>query len=44
MYLKIGLTSFSMPNLGMGQALDEHLEQKTWPHARQWCCRVNRPN
>ena len=20
--------------------LEEHLPQKTWPHALQWCCRV----
>lgn len=31
-------TSFSMPNLGMVEDLEEHLPQKIWPHARQWCC------
>lgn len=31
-------TSFSMPNLGMVEYLEEHLPQKIWPHARQWCC------
>jgi len=30
-------TSFSMPNLGTIDVLDEHLLQKIWPHARQWC-------
>lgn len=30
-------TSFSMPNFGMVEYLDEHLPQKIWPHARQWC-------
>lgn len=27
-----------MPNLGMVEYLEEHLPQKIWPHARQWCC------
>ena len=27
-----------MPNLGMVEHLEEHLPQKIWPHARQWCC------
>lgn len=31
-------TSFSMPNFGMVEYLDEHLPQKICPQARQWCC------
>lgn len=30
-------TSFSMPNLGMVEYLDEHFPQKICPQARQWC-------
>ena len=30
-------TSFSIPNLGMMVDLDEHLAQKMFPQARQWC-------
>lgn len=26
-----------MPNLGMVEYRDEHLPQKIWPQARQWC-------
>ena len=40
---KIWLASFSIPNLGSTQDLAEHLEQKTCPQARQWCCRLTRP-
>ena len=28
-----------MPNLGNVQLRGVHLPQKTWPQARQWCCR-----
>ena len=27
-----------MPNFGMVEDRDEHLPQKIWPQARQWCC------
>lgn len=30
-------TSFSMPNLGIVEYLEEHLPQKICPHALQWC-------
>ena len=31
------LTSFSIPNFGIRELLDEHLLQNICPHARQWC-------
>lgn len=36
-------TSLSIPNLGNGHILAEHLAQKTCPQARQWCWRVTIP-
>ena len=35
-------TSFSMPNLGTIDVFDEHLLQKIWPQARQWCYHTRR--
>ena len=36
------LTSFSIPNFGIRELLDEHLLQNICPQARQWCYNYTR--